>query len=379
MKFGQWLGLIVLIASLYVLWEIRLLLLLIFTAIVFATALNGVTRRLQSLGVRRKLAAFTTLTFAVLFSILFFVLIVPPFVAQFEKLLDLVPAVFSRIVFEIDGLEERLPGWVTLPSISEIIPQLQPVGTELIKNFFAFFSNSLTIAVQLLFVLVLTLMMFANPSSYRRGFIQLFPAFYRRRVDEILTECEVALGNWLAGICINSIFIATLSGVGLAALGIQLVLAHALMAGVLNFIPNIGPATSVVFPIMVAVLDAPWKTIAVLIWYGIIQQVESYWLTPTVMAKQVSLLPAITLMAQIFFATVFGLLGLILALPLTVVAKVWIEEALFKDILDRWGEEDLTTQTTIETVPPIPSIPESLPSQSPEIAPSPDDGESKEN
>jgi len=378
-KFGQWLGLIVLIASLYVLWEIRLLLLLIFTAIVFATALNGVTRRLQSLGVRRKLAAFTTLTFAVLFSILFFVLIVPPFVAQFEKLLDLVPAVFSRIVFEIDGLEERLPGWVTLPSISEIIPQLQPVGTELIKNFFAFFSNSLAIAVQLLFVLVLTLMMFANPSSYRRGFIQLFPAFYRRRVDEILTECEVALGNWLAGICINSIFIATLSGVGLAALGIQLVLAHALMAGVLNFIPNIGPATSVVFPIMVAVLDAPWKTIAVLIWYGIIQQVESYWLTPTVMAKQVSLLPAITLMAQIFFATVFGLLGLILALPLTVVAKVWIEEALFKDILDRWGEEDLTTQTTIETVPPIPSIPESLPSQSPEIAPSPDDGESKEN
>ncbi|MGA1475836.1 MAG: AI-2E family transporter, partial [Prochlorothrix sp.] len=67
-----------------------------------------------------------------------------------------------------------------------------------------------------------------------------------------------------------------------------------------------------------------------------IQNLESYWLTPTVMAKQVSLLPALTLIAQIFFATVFGLLGLILALPLAVVAKVWIQELLVRDILDSW-------------------------------------------
>jgi predicted PurR-regulated permease PerM len=54
------------------------------------------------------------------------------------------------------------------------------------------------------------------------------------------------------------------------------------------------------------------------------------------MAKQVSLLPAVTLIAQIFFATTFGLLGLLLALPLTVIVKTWVEEAIFKDILDRW-------------------------------------------
>ncbi|MDJ0528462.1 MAG: AI-2E family transporter, partial [Microcystis sp. M53600_WE12] len=59
-------------------------------------------------------------------------------------------------------------------------------------------------------------------------------------------------------------------------------------------------------------------------------------LTPTVMAKQVSLLPAITLIAQIFFAQMFGILGLLLALPLTVVVKTWLDELLFKDILDQW-------------------------------------------
>ena len=144
----------------------------------------------------------------------------------------------------------------------------------------------------------------------------------------------------MAGLVISSSFVAAISFVGLSILQVNLVLAHALLAGLLNFIPNIGPTLSIVFPLTVALLDAPWKAIAVLILYFVIQQVESYWLTPTIMAQQVSILPAVTLVAQIFFASVFGFLGLLLALPLAVVAKTWLEEALVKDILDRWGVQN---------------------------------------
>jgi predicted PurR-regulated permease PerM len=200
----------------------------------------------------------------------------------------------------------------------------------------AFFSNSLNASVQLLFALGLAVMMLLHPRPYRALALKLFPAFYRRRADEILTLSESALGNWLTGILINSLFIALFSGIGLWLLGIKLVLVHAVMAGILNFVPNIGPAASVVFPLMIALLDSPWKIGAVLGLYFIIQNLESYWLTPIVMAKQVSLLPAVTLMAQLIFASVLGLLGLILALPLTVVVKTWLEEALIKDILDPW-------------------------------------------
>ncbi|MBE9041691.1 AI-2E family transporter [Oscillatoriales cyanobacterium LEGE 11467] len=345
MKFGQWLGLIILIISLYILWQIRQMLLLIFAAVVLATALNRLVRLLQQRGLKRSLAVAATLSSSLLIGILFFFLIVPPFVEQFQKLIELIPDVFLRMreeleVFE-DLLRETLPKPLPdPPDIGELIAQLQPVGTELLVRFVEFFQNSLGIALKLLLVFVLTLMMLANPQGYRRAAIHLFPSFYRRRADDILNQCEVALGNWLAGIVLNSLFIAMLSGIGLAILNIQFLLTHALLAGVLNFIPNIGPALSVVFPIMIALLDSPWKILAVLIWYAIIQNIESYWLTPTVMAKQVSLLPAVTLVAQIFFTTAFGIVGLLLALPLTVVAKTWIEEALFKDILDPWGSED---------------------------------------
>jgi predicted PurR-regulated permease PerM len=232
----------------------------------------------------------------------------------------------------------------TIPTVSDIIEQGQAIGGEIFTRFFAFFSNTVGVVLQLLLVIILTYMLLSNSQGYRQAGLQLFPSFYRRRADEILSKCEVALGNWLAGLVINSLFIGTLSGIGLSILNVKLVLVHALLAGLLNFIPNVGPTMSVIFPVTIAILDGPLKALAVVIWYVIIQNIETYWLSPVVMAKQVSLLPAVTLSAQIFFTTFFGPLGLILALPLTVVAKTWMEESLFKDILDKWKSERSTLQ-----------------------------------
>jgi predicted PurR-regulated permease PerM len=190
--------------------------------------------------------------------------------------------------------------------------------------------------LNLLFVTILTLMLLAQPIAYRRTFISLFPSFYRRRVDRILTECEVSLGKWIGGALLSMLVVALLSLIGLLALGIPLALAQAILAGLLNFIPNVGPTLSVVIPMAIALLDEPWKAIAILIIYLAIQQFESNLLTPYIMSQQVSLLPAITLISQVFFTTFFGFLGLLLALPLTVVGKIWINAVLIEDVLDRW-------------------------------------------
>jgi predicted PurR-regulated permease PerM len=341
-KLGQWLGFLCLAIALVILWQIRQILLLVFTAVVLATALNSLVQRFQRAGMRRSAAVPLTLGLLLLVNILFIVLIVPPFLNQFLRLVELLPRAFAEVLEWVEYLVNQQPTWLPeleLPTPSNLTRELQPLFRNLLENFFAFFSNSLTAVLQFLLVVVLTIMFLADPTSYRQAFLQLFPSFYRRRADEILVKCEVSLGNWLAGILINSLFIAALSGVGLWILQIQLVLAHALLAGLLNFIPNIGPTLSVVFPLTIALLDAPWKAVAVLILYLVIQQIESYWLTPTVMAQQVSLLPAATLVAQIFFASFFGFLGLLLALPLTVVAKTWIEEVLIKDVLDKWDKQ----------------------------------------
>ncbi|NEP17282.1 MAG: AI-2E family transporter [Leptolyngbya sp. SIO4C1] len=340
MKLGEWLGLVCLIAALYVLWQIRQILLLIFTAVVVAIALNSLARQLQRLGLKRRMAIPIVVTGSLLLITLFFVGIVPPFAEQFTVLIELVLSGIQSIPDRLTILEEQLPGQLRLPNLEEFLDWLTSPDSavlDVFNNFFSFFNSSLKVLLQVLLVLILSLMFLGNPSAYRSGTLRLFPSFYRRRADGILEQCEVALCNWLAGILLNSLFVFALSFVGLSLLGIRLVFAHALLAGLLNFIPNIGPTLSLVFPAMVALISPePWKVFAVVVLYVIIQQVESYWLTPTVMAHQVSLLPAFTLIAQIFFATMFGFLGLVLALPLAVVAKTWLQELVIKDILDSW-------------------------------------------
>jgi predicted PurR-regulated permease PerM len=336
-NFGKWCGFFSLILSLYILWQIRQLVLLIFTAVIIATALNRLVKWFRSIGIRRSLALWLTvfLTFFVIF--LFIWLVFPPFIDEIEKLIDLIPAVWNKAELELKVFQEQLPDFIpAFPSIDEVFKQLQPLQTGLLSQFLKLFSNSLTVIFQVLLIIILALMMLVNPKGYRKACLQLFPSFYRRRADEILTECEVGLGNWMSGFLLGSTAIGVLSGIGLWILQVKLVLAHALIAGVLNLIPNVGPALSVIFPFMVALLDAPWKAFAVIILYFVIQNIESYFLTPTLMAKQVSLLPAVTLAAQVFFATFFGAFGLFLAIPLTVVIKTWMDEALFKDFLDKW-------------------------------------------
>ncbi len=363
MKFGHWIGLVILAAALYILWEIRQLLLLVFGAVILANSLNLLAKRLQRLGVQRGLAVAIAISSLIAFMALFFGLVVPPFVQQFQELLILVPKGIAELNNQLERTYASLPSLVKeyLPDLDTLGEQATPFINGVLGGSFAIFSSSFGAGLNVLFITVLGMMMLVNPMAYRQGFVRLFPSFYRQRVHQILLECEIALGHWMVGALISMGVISLLSLIGLALIGVKAALANAVLAGLLNFIPNIGPTFSVIPPIAIALLDNPVKALSVLILYILIQQFESNLLTPIVMAQQVSLLPAVTLVAQVFFATFFGFWGLLLAIPLTVVCQIWVRCSLIEDILDRWEhlpalfsgqKNELETLTLPETEQP---------------------------
>jgi predicted PurR-regulated permease PerM len=310
-----------------------------FAAVVLATTLNRLARYFQRLGMKRGFAVF--LSVAIFFAgiVGFFWLFVPPFTQQFKELTDRVPQGFQRFNTWLDMLKTLVPSQLSpfIPDFNSLSEQAQPFVNKLLGNSFAFVSGSLEVVVKVLLVLVLTAMLLADPHAYRKVFVRLFPSFYRRRVDGILDKCEDSLEGWITGAGFAVFVVGLMSLIGLSILHVKAALALAVLAGFMNLIPNLGPTMSVVPALAIALLDDPWKCLAVLILYIFIQQVETNFITPIVMAHQVSLLPAITLIAQLFFVTFFGFLGLLLALPLTVVAKIWLQEVLIKDVLDEWG------------------------------------------
>jgi predicted PurR-regulated permease PerM len=338
LNFGKFVGGVLFIIALYIFWKIRTVLLLALAAIFFATVINRLVQQLQKLKLKRSIAVVIALVSVFVVVAGIFAIAIPSLTQQVPQIIDRIPDAIEQLQSVYQWLRNFLPGQLLkdIESLESAIAQFAPSPSS--GRIFNIFSSTLNFFLNLLLVIVVIIMMVSSPQSYRRVALLLLPSFYRRRADEVWTDTEQALVGWFVGVLFNMTVITVFSGLGLWLLGIPLPLTNAIIAGILTFIPNLGPTLSVIPPAALGLLEAPWKAGAVVILYIAIQQIESNILTPLVMKKQVSLLPAITLLSQVAFAVFFGLLGLFLALPIVVVAQVWLREILVKDILNQWGK-----------------------------------------
>lgn len=338
MSLGKWIGFFVLVLSLYILWQIREIILIFFTSVIFATALNRVVKRLQNSGAKRGIALALTIGMVITIVVVSFFLIFTPLTKQFQQLVQLIPYGIDQIETWTNTLQGRIPSQFVnnVPSFSDLSLQLQKLFNWVVSHLYLVLSNSLSLLLNFLLIVVLTIMLLVNPKPYRKVFISLFPAFYRQRVEQIITECEKGLIGWLKGVALSMTFIGITSTVGLWFLGVPLPFVNGLLATMLALIPYIGAILSVVPPMLLALLYSPIKALLVIALYTFIQQVEGNFVTPIVMEKEVSLLPAYTLAILTAFGFFFGFLGLFLALPILIVLQTWIREVVIRDVLDRW-------------------------------------------
>ncbi|WP_320664344.1 AI-2E family transporter [Prochlorococcus sp. MIT 1223] len=358
MKISNLISLTFIIIAIILFWSLKEIVIQIFASIILAMALCSLTGKIEKLlSIPRFLALTITITSLILLLIIFILIVVPQFTNEFQQLITDLPSA-AREIWEL--LQSLVREFSTIIYGSNIDPKLEkgilekvifsmPDSatlangvTDSLSKIVGLASNLGVGIIQLLFILSVSLMITVQPNSYREVFILLIPSFYRRRARSILIMCGSALTNWMFGVLISSSFVALLAAIGLYILGIKLVFANAIIAGLLNVIPNVGPTISTIFPMSIAFLDSPWKSVAVLGMYIIIQNIESYLITPSIMQKQVKLLPGLALTSQFIFAIIFGPIGLILALPLSVVLQVLIKEILIEDILESKSSYKLT-------------------------------------
>ncbi len=300
----------------------------------------------KGLKIPRSLSLFLVLTVMTVIIFTIFILVLPPFIKEFNEILLDIPNGLSKInilintnlnkfnnlfygeqsdnVIDIFSLINNV---VTIPDASTIAKAIQ----ESFKNLINLAGNLGSGLLKLIFVLAVSLMISIEPKQYKENVLLLIPKIYRNKFRNILEKSNIALANWTFSMVISSLSVGLLSLIVLSILDVKYVVSNALIAMVLNIIPNIGPVISGIFPISIALLDNFWKPLAVLGAYVIIQNIESYIIMPSIMKKKANLLPGLTLISQFGFTFIFGPLGLILSLPLAVVIQVLIKES-FKDI-----------------------------------------------
>ena len=347
MKNSSYFKLVIILITSLIIWSLRDFLLLIIASLVISNIVCNLSSHIQKgLKLPRSLSLFFVLTVISILIFTIFIIVLPPFIKEFSEILidipnglfkindlintnlnklnDLLYGEESENVIEIFNLIDNV---ITIPDAATIAKAIQ----ESFKNLINIAGNLGSSLLKLIFVLVVSLMISIEPKKYKENMLLLIPKNYRNKTRNILDKCNIALANWTFSVAISSLSVGLLSLIALSILDVKYVVSNALIAMVLNIVPNIGPVISAVFPISIALLDNFWKPLAVLGAYVIIQNIESYVIMPSIMKKKANLLPGLTLISQFGFTFIFGPLGLILSLPLAVVIQVLIKES-FKDI-----------------------------------------------
>ncbi|WP_231933037.1 AI-2E family transporter [Geminocystis sp. NIES-3708] len=338
MNFAKWISFSFVIICIYILWQIKQMLLLALTALVLALTLNILVKKLIDLGLKRIYGILLSILTLFAIIILFFLILVPSLISQFQELFTLVPKGINKLILELDNFKYYIsPDFSdSLPDLQEILVQLQPIFSNLYKKGFNFIFGFFGVLLSSLLLLALTLMILVDPLPYKQGFIRLFPSFYRTRINVILHQTKIQLEEWLADTFIKITSVIILTFLCLLILQVPLVSAQALLAGILAFIPYIGPTISVISPMAIAFLYSPWIPWLILIFYITIYQVTDKIIIPKLRQNRVVLIPANVIIGEVIFANFLGLLGLFLALPLIIISQILIKEILIKDIFDHW-------------------------------------------
>jgi predicted PurR-regulated permease PerM len=184
-----------------------------------------------------------------------------------------------------------------------------------------------------LIVLFFAVFMAAQPRPYVDGMLFLVPRKRRERMREVFHEVGHVLRRWLVGQSLLAVCVASLTGAGLLLIGAPFPFALALLAGLMEFVPYIGPFAAAIPAILVAFAEAPQLALYVGLLFVAIQLIESYLLAPLVQHRAVYLPPAVILFAQVVMGVMVGALGVAVATPLAAaimvaVSMLYVEDAL---------------------------------------------------
>lgn len=325
-------------------WLVFDFLLLIFASILFAVLITGVSSWLsQRTGLSYPAALASFLGGLVLSTGLIGVSLAPSIAEQFGALTDSIPEAVERLQERAD--DNRALAWAMKQQdrVRRAVQENAGIMT-IVTGIMA----SVAGAISSFFIaLVIGICFSLSPVKYLEGFLKLIPLSYRPRAREVLLETGGTLQSWLLAKLLEMLLIGVLTTLGLWLLGIELALALGLIAGLLSFIPNIGPIIAVVPALLLASLEGFDSVLWVAALYLGVQAIESWGLTPYLQQRIVDMPPAVTLSMQILFSLLAGTIGLILATPLAAAAMVVINMLYVQDLLgdrgkkrDEGGEDD---------------------------------------
>ncbi len=311
---------VLVIAGIYLLTKIADILVLLFVVLVVAAAVSPIVDRLSQ-KMPRSLAALIIFLAVIAVFVSAIVLLIPPVISQVGDLAVALPSYLSRFSVTDDSIKSSIARKI----IEELPTQLQNASQrapQVIINFFGGFYTAFVAAF-------LTFYLLLEEKGIKKFFLSFVPHDSKAKTVDVFSKIGEKMGDWLRGQLLLMLIIGLISTLILIVLGVPYALALGLWAGLTEIIPYLGPILGAIPAVLLGFTVSPLAGFLVIILYMAVQQMESNFLVPKIMEKTVGLSPLIIIIALMIGGKLLGVLGVVLAVPvsaaLAVVAEEWPE------------------------------------------------------
>jgi len=265
-------------------------------------------------------------------------LIIPPIIEQTNDLIESFPRIFEKIVSAFSILKEYSIKHGLLDEIRNSFGSLSDNLQGAAGGFFSTVSGIFGGIFTFFLVLVITFYMTVEENALKKIVWSVAPAQHQVYIMKLVNRMQKKVGLWLRGQLILSLIIFLLTYCALLLLDVKYALVLALIAGLTEFVPYLGPIIASIPAIFLSFTQAPTLAVFVAIVYYIIQLVENNIIVPKLMQKVVGLNPIVSIAVLMIGFKVAGIVGAILSIPVATAVNVFV-----KDIFEqRAGEMDKT-------------------------------------
>lgn len=340
---------IFIIVVLLAIWQVRGILMLATAGMMLTITFSIPVRFFMTWRISRPISIMLSMASGVFLIILLSLLVFPTLFDQFDALFtNTIPAGIDQltelwnsgeIYHKIPLLEDAVIAFnatqFELDSnfLNQALTQLSSAVNRVGGSLIPIIGEVASALISIFIVIFVCFFLIAEPDKYIHGIIRLTPLWYRDRMREIIVRIDETIRAWINVTGVSMLLVGSITGFGLALLGVGQWLALGVIAGLVSFIPNFSVFIILIPTIAVTIVQVPelvWVAVLIVI---IASFVQANIVGPILASEAMHLPPVLVLVGQIIFGVFFGFLGLMLAVPLTAITVVLVEEIYIKDVL----------------------------------------------
>ena len=301
-------------------WKIRAVLIALFVAFILMSGFAPLVDWLVKRGVNKALAVAATYLLAIAFFAVLLFAVIPPLVREIREFVNGMPVYINWLSATFSN--SNVPG-ITADNLVQLISSKLDVA---LSNLLGVALNAFSVLLLFLAVAVFSFYLLLERDKIKRNLHHLLPHLPKERVDSLAHKIEEKLGSWLRGEIVLMLIIGIATYIGLTLLRVEFALPLAVIAGLLEIIPNFGPTISAIPAVIIAFVQAPILAVGVIALYILIQQLENNIIVPKLMERAVGLSPLVIIFSLLVGGTLFGVIGALLAVPAAAIVHVIIED-----------------------------------------------------